>query len=295
MSPNISRREFIGSALAAGVCGCAVPKCCSLPGVAVQLYSVRGIIKAKGLPAVLAEIKKLGYEGVEFASYYGHSAAELKSMLADNGLVACGTHIGVQTLMPENIAKTIEFELGYGNKHLVCPGMNPPKDYTGDMAKWWREMADKFAAAADTAAKYGCTIGYHNHQHEFKPRLMLDGKETCKWEILFSNTPANVTMEMDVGWCVTAGEDPAYWYGRYPHRSLTLHAKEVFAKGAPGILGQPGFLEDGKPRKGVDWDALFKITDADGVKWYVVECETNPDSFESIAKSFEFLRSKGRC
>ena len=163
------------------------------------------------------------------------------------------------------------------------------------MAKWWRGMADKFAEAAVTVGKAGCTIGYHNHQHEFKPRLMLDGKETCKWEILFSNTPDTVTMEMDVGWCVTAGEDPEYWYGRFPHRSITLHAKEVFDKGAPGILGQPGTLPDGTPRKGVDWDRLFKVTDADGVKWYVVECETNPDSFVSVSESIKFLRSKGRC
>ena len=293
---NLSRREFLGSAFAAGVCGCAMSKCgCSLPRVAVQLYSVRGIIKEKGLPFVLAELKKLGYAGVEFAGYYGKSSKELKAMLDDNGLVACGTHIGAQTLMPENIAKTIEFELGYGNTHLVCPGMGPDKNFTGDLAKWWRGMADKFAAAADTAAKSGCTVGYPNHQHEFKPRLMLDGKETCKWEILFSNTPNSVQMEMDVGWCVTAGEDPEYWFNRYPHRSISIHAKEVFAKGAPGILGQPGVLENGSPRKGVDWDKLFKVTDADGVKWYVVECETNPNSFESVAASIAFLKAKGRC
>ena len=72
-------------------------------------------------------------------------------------------------------------------------------------------------------------------------------------------------------------------------------AKEVFAKGAPGILGRPGTEADGKPRKGVDWDALFPVTDADGVEWYVVECETNPKTLDSVRGSIWFLRSKGRC
>lgn len=56
------------------------------------------------------------------------------------------------------------------------------------------------------------------------------------------------------------------------------------------ILGQPG-----KPgAKGVDWDALFKATDKDGVEWYVVECEEHCNTFDAVVPSFEFLRSKGR-
>ena len=52
---------------------------------------------------------------------------------------------------------------------------------------------------------------------------------------------------------------------------------------------------DGTPRKGVDWDALFPVTDADGVEWYVVECETNPKTLDSVRGSIWFLKSKGRC
>ena len=56
------------------------------------------------------------------------------------------------------------------------------------------------------------------------------------------------------------------------------------------ILGQPG---DGAV--GVAWDRLFPVTDADGVKWYVVECERHFDSLMPITESFKFLQSKGRC
>ena len=128
-------------------------------------------------------------------------------------------------------------------------------------------------------------------------RLTTEEKvgQMTMWEYFFSNTPAGVCMQLDVGWSVTAGTDPCSWFKRFPRRSPSLHAKEVFARGAPGIVGQPGKLPDGTPRKGVDWDKLFVTTDLDGVKWYVVECETNPASLLSITESFAFLHQKGRC
>ena len=52
---------------------------------AVQLYSIReyiagkkdGSLKGVGLAKALAEVKRIGYEAVEFAGYYGHTAKEL--------------------------------------------------------------------------------------------------------------------------------------------------------------------------------------------------------------------------
>ena len=55
-------------------------------------------------------------------------------------------------------------------------------------------------------------------------------------------------------------------------------------------FGQPG---DGAV--GVAWDRLFPVTDADGVKWCVVECERHFESLMPITESFKFLQSKGRC
>ena len=45
--------------------------------IAVQLYSLRDIIKGSGeeLLAILPKIKALGYDGVEFAGYFGVDAA----------------------------------------------------------------------------------------------------------------------------------------------------------------------------------------------------------------------------
>ena len=53
--------------------------------IAVQLYSLRDIIKGSGeeLLAILPKIKALGYDGVEFAGLFGHTAEEVKKMCED--------------------------------------------------------------------------------------------------------------------------------------------------------------------------------------------------------------------
>ena len=138
----------------------------------------------------------------------------------------------------------------------------------------------------------GCKVGIHNHMWEFQ---LKNGKGETFWDIFFSGTSDDVLMEQDVGWTTCAGYDPCEQYRKYPGRSVTLHAKENgMGKNVTkfdAILGQPG--QPGA--KGVDWDKLAPVADADGVKWWVVECERHFDSLMPITESFKFLKSKGRC
>ena len=106
---NISRRSFIGGLGAVGAVGFAGCNCCLCQGpkgkIALQLYSIKnyiGGVKDKqgkvtapgvGLERALADVAKIGYRAVEFAGYYGSSPEQLRKMLADNGLVVCGTHV----------------------------------------------------------------------------------------------------------------------------------------------------------------------------------------------------------
>ena len=47
--------------------------------IALQLYTVRDDLE-KDFKATLLKVKEMGYEGVEFAGLYGHSADEVKAM-----------------------------------------------------------------------------------------------------------------------------------------------------------------------------------------------------------------------
>ena len=96
LSTAVTRREFLGSVGAVGVVlrlGAApLAQAASdkkIP-VGLQLYSVREQCKID-LPGTVAAVSKIGYRGVEFAGYHGRSAKELRQLLDDNGLVACGT------------------------------------------------------------------------------------------------------------------------------------------------------------------------------------------------------------
>lgn len=317
---NLNRKEFLGSlgALAA-LAGCKCPFGCGRPQVALQLYSIRTYInglkdkktgavlkQGVGLAQALKDVRALGYTGVEFINFQGYTPADYKAMLADADLAVCGTHLSTKDLAADTIAKTCEYNLAFGNSMLICPGGgNMPKGgnwkagrvpgsevtLTTEGEDDVKRLCDLYNNAAVAAAKYGCKVGLHNHTWEFGIK-MKDG--TTFWDYFFSHTIPEVCMEQDVGWTVCAGYDPCEQFRKYPHRSPTLHAKEngmgPDVKEFDAILGQPG-----RPgAKGVDWDKLAVAADADGVKWWVVECEKHEDTLNAVRPSIEFLKSKGR-
>ncbi len=326
---NITRRNFLGASALAGAAFLA-PGCCSsccgtrYGKVALQLYSLKDYIggdkkrktKGVGLEKGLADVRAIGFEGVEFAGYYGFKPCELKKMLADNGLKVCGTHVSNDqygfdvkkgTFNPDVLKKTCAFETGYGNTLIICPGGGnippgaswstgrggEPCKPTKEIDEFTKKLVELYNKASVVAKEMGCKIGLHNHTWEHAIK-MTDG--TSFWDYFFTNTCNDVCMEQDVGWSTCAGVDCCEQYVKYPFRSPTLHAKEngmgKNVKEFDAILGQPG-KPDATP---VPWDRLFVASDKNKVEWYVVECERHFDDPNGAVKpSFQFLRSKGRC
>lgn len=326
---NITRRNFLGASALAGAAFLA-PGCCSsccgtrYGKVALQLYSLKDYIggdkkrktKGVGLEKGLADVRAIGFEGVEFAGYYGFKPCELKKMLADNGLKVCGTHVSNDqygfdvkkgTFNPDVLKKTCAFETAYGNTLIICPGGGnippgaswstgrggEPCKPSKEIDEFTKKLVELYNKAAVVAKTMGCKIGLHNHTWEHGIKMM-DG--TSFWDYFFTNTCQDVCMEQDVGWSTCAGVDCCEQYVKYPFRSPTLHAKEngmgKDVKTFDAILGQPG-KPDATP---VPWDRLFVASDKNKVEWYVVECERHFDDPNGAVKpSFQFLRSKGRC
>ena len=326
---NITRRNFLGASALAGAAFLA-PGCCSsccgtrYGKVALQLYSLKDYIggdkkrktKGVGLEKGLADVRAIGFEGVEFAGYYGFKPCEIKKMLADNGLKVCGTHVSNDqygfdvkkgTFHPDVLKKTCAFETGYGNTLIICPGGGnippgaswstgrggEPCKPSKEIDEFTKKLVELYNKAVVVAKEMGCKIGLHNHTWEHAIK-MTDG--TSFWDYFFTNTCNDVCMEQDVGWSTCAGVDCCEQYVKYPFRSPTLHAKEngmgKNVKTFDAILGQPG-KPDATP---VPWDRLFVASDKNKVEWYVVECERHFDDPNGAVKpSFQFLRSKGRC
>jgi sugar phosphate isomerase/epimerase len=263
---NLSRRGFLATtasaaALAVVGTGCmkegesrSIAKGGKIP-IGLQLYSVRSEAE-KDLPGVLAQVAKMGYQGVEFAGYYGHEAKDIRKMLDANKLVCCGTHTQMADLTDDKLAATLEFNKTLGNKYVIVPWLQPndknPKEA-------WLGYAKRLNVLAEKLKPQGMWIGYHAHQHDFAP---LDG--TTGWDIIASNTGKNVIMQLDLGNCMDGGGDPVKYLKLYPGRAITIHLKEFSATNKKAMIGEGD----------VKWAEVFKLVRAAGkTQWYIIEEE----------------------
>jgi sugar phosphate isomerase/epimerase len=272
----ITRREF-GQIAVSGLASAAGVFAAKKIPIAVQLYSVRRIA-AKDLGGVLAQVARLGYQGVEFAGYYDHSAQEIKKMLDDHGLKVAGTHIGVDTLLGDKLPPTIDFNRTIGNKNLIVAGLG--RNYRSSIAAW-KNTAKIFSDIAAKVKPEGFAVGYHNHIIEFRK---MDGE--VPFDAFFGAASKDVKVQLDVGHARRAGADPVAVINKYKGRVISVHVKEY----APGN-------EDASLGEGVvNWKDVFRaLESAGGTEWYIVEEEAKTcQGFECVQRSIERLHEMGK-
>ena len=241
--------------------------------VGVQLYSVREQCKTD-LPGTLAAVSKIGYKGVEFAGYHDRSAKELRQLLDENSLVACGTHTPFETIQPENLNKTIEFNITIGNMFLIVPSMKETSS-----AQEWKDRAKLFNDTADKLKAHGMAVGYHAHAQDFQKI-----GDVSAWDIFFGNTRPQVIMQMDTSNCRDGGADPVEVMHKYPGRVRTIHIK-ANGGGPEAVIGEDK----------INWKEVFAFCEGPGkTDWYVLEHETSKDPIDAIRRSFAALKKFGK-
>lgn len=281
---NLSRRNLLKLGVGAAAFGTVGTRVASLFAeqskkkipIGLQLYSLRDVA-SKDVPGTLEAVAKMGYQGVEFAGYYGMKAEDLRKLLDKNGLVCCGTHTGLETLLGDALQGTIEFNKTLGNKYLIVPGL-PAANVSSlaaliDTAKLFTELAEKVKGS-------GMKVGYHAHGGDFKPVA-----DRIPWEVLFSNAGPDVAMQLDIGNTMGGGANPIAMLKKYPHRSATIHLKE---HGGPAnaVVGEGD----------APWAEVFELCETTGdTEWYIVEQEAYSDSpLESVKRCLENLRKMGK-
>jgi sugar phosphate isomerase/epimerase len=243
--------------------------------IGLQLYSVRHEC-AKDLPGVLKKVAEMGYAGVEFAGYHGHSPDDIRKMLDENGLKCCGTHTGLDSLQGDALKGTIAFHKTIGNKYLIVPWMahamlaSPEKCKA--TAKIYNDLAKK-------VADEGMVVGYHAHGHDFQKV-----GDSTGWELFFDACDPAVVMQLDTGNCLGGGGDPVAILKKYPGRSKTVHLKE-HGGGADAVIGEGN----------VDWKAVFAVCESTGgTEWYIVEHERGGDAMDNVHRCLKNLREMGK-
>ena len=87
--------------------------------IAIQLYTLREVCQ-EDFFGTLEKVSKLGYEGVEFAGFYGKDAITLKEKLDQLKLTAVSSHVPLDELT-SNLDEVISFHKMLGIKNIVCP------------------------------------------------------------------------------------------------------------------------------------------------------------------------------
>ena len=241
--------------------------------VALQLYTVRDET-AQDFAGTLRRVAALGYKAVEFAGYGGLSAAQQRDLLAETGLTAASTHVGLDIL-----AHTPDDAIAYCKaidcRYLVLPGL--PNERRNPEAL--RALAPRLDDLGRRCQEQGITFGYHNHDWEFAGHA--DG--TALLDLLLDATdPALVALELDAYWVSYAGADPVAYLQRRTDRVPLVHLKDMTPERTFAEVG------DGT----LDMGAIIAAARAAGARWYIVENDapTIP-SLDSARRSLTNLQA----
>lgn len=244
--------------------------------VAVQLYTLREQSE-KDFIGTLQKVAELGYDGVEFAGLYGHSAQEIRTVLDDLGLKAASSHVSIDQLR-DNLSQVIEDHKTLGCEYIVCPYV-VEEDRTEE---GYQSIISVLADAGKTAAEAGLTLLYHNH--DFELDTLANGNTVL--ETIYSTVgEESLQAEFDIYWLTRAGENPVEWIKKYQGRTPVVHLKDMTTDEVRA------FAELGTG--GVDLEAVLELGEEAGVNWWVVEqdvCQRDP--FESIEISLNYLKTK---
>jgi len=277
-SSKLTRRGFmrLGAGVVAAV---GLGQAASAAGakripIGLQLYSVRNEAQ-KDLAGVIAQVAEMGYEGVEFAGYYGWSAEKIRKLLDQHNLKCCGTHAGMNTVLGDELPKTIEFNKVIGNKYLIVPGIGG--NMRPDSKNGWVLFAKLMSEVAARAGEHGMRAGYHNHDWEFKP---LDGGD-IPWEVFAANSSKDVVLQVDIGHVLRAGADPATSMKKFPGRLTTVHIKDFSKTNRNPLVGEGD----------IDWPAMFRICEGQGgTEWYIIEDEALEAPLQRVRQDIQNLR-----
>ena len=234
----------------------------------VQLYSLREMAEREGAEAVLKAVSEAGYDGVEFAGFYGKTPEEMKALLEKYKLTAVSAHIG---------AAAVEENLPYidalGIKYVFIPWAGTD---TFTSPEKYAELLEETKKAKALLDARGIVFGYHNHAHEYEGGSDYIGKIT---------KDAGIKAELDVFWATVAGKDAVAEMKRLTGTLSLVHIKEAAEKD-PVHNPQPIVGEGAVDMKGV-----FAEAKAQGIPWAILEVEHYPcGEAEYLKKSLDNMK-----
>ena len=271
--------------------------------VGIQVYGLRDLLEntPEQFPAVMKQVKELGYDGVELAGLYGLDPTFIRDTLAEIGLTPLSAHVPLAD-MTADIEKVIADYQLIGVDYLVVPYL--PEEYrhlTPGYPVVIEEMK-KIGAAVKAA---GMKLLYHNHNFEFV--RLEDGM--FGFDDIYRQVPADLLMvEPDTCWIKVAGQDPVEYIHKYGSRCEVIHLKDFVKEGNPQNLYKLIGIETEKKEEDTGffefrpvgfgqmlWEPILNASLEAGAKWVVVEQDEHYDlpPMECARRSREYLKILG--
>lgn len=124
-----------------------------------------------GFRFLFEQLSTMGYREVEFAGYGQHpsilgrqiTAAEIRQLLDDNGLVANGSHITFNFSNPASFEAELDIAETLGMPYLGTPAIPTGSHFKED----WERAAENFNMFGEMAARRGIRLYQHNHHAEY--------------------------------------------------------------------------------------------------------------------------------
>lgn len=240
---------------------------------AINLFSVRALDWS--MEAVLDRVAAAGYDGVQFsAGLRGANPAAVRETLDDLGLSATPPHVGIGRL--ENDLGEIVAVYGetIGATGVVVPSLDEASFASPEAVDG---AARRLSELEDRLATYDWRLHYHNHAFEFD---RLDGGTA--FDGLVERIDDAIRVELDVGWALAGGEDPASLLARFGDRVDLIHMKDVdLGTRSPCKIGEGD----------VDMLACAAAANEANADWLVYEHDSPVDPAASIDAGAAFLES----
>jgi sugar phosphate isomerase/epimerase len=295
MKTRQSRRDFL-KITAAGAIGAAFISqygCKSIPGVGLQLYTVRDAMAAD-VPGTLKLVADTGYKFIELADYadrkfYNHTPEEFLKMVQDLGMEILSSHTQVEGagINLDNAKIMAEDHAKLGVKYCLQPWI--VEEMRTTIASYQR-MAANWNQIGKVMKESGIQFGYHNHNFEF---ATVEGKVPY-FDVLLAELDKDlVTMELDMFWTTKAGHNPVDIFKKYPGRFQLFHLKDMYTREAPFyevIKTDLAPVGEGV----IDFRSIIAAGDIAGMKYMIVEQDDSKTGtiLEDIKTSFTNLTTK---
>jgi sugar phosphate isomerase/epimerase len=243
-----------------------------MPELSVQLYTLRKALE-QDFDGTLSKLAGLGFTSVEPFQLVMF-ADQLRAGLRSHGLTAPTTHVGLLSGDQDEIC---QLAVDLGVQTLIDPYVDPARwESEADVSQIASDLND----AAKTAARYGLTVGYHNHHFELESKI--SGVHAL--EVFADRLAPEVVLEVDTYWAYAGGADVPALLTRLGDRVVALHLKD--GDGTLDTSKQVAVGSGVLPVREI-------IAAAPGALRVIELDDSKMDLFDAVRDSREFLLARG--